>query len=240
MLGLFRTPVTAGKGRTSNSRIGHTGAIAAAAMIEGLETRTFLSVSLDGGVLTIVGTSRADLIEVQKRADKGELKVELNGRETKYSLNRVTKIVIKGEAGNDRVGYSGRDGRLDVPGSLSGGDGNDTLEGGNGADTISGGSGNDRIEGKSGNDRLSGGAGNDVIEGAGGDDVLKGGDGDDDLSGGSGNDDLLGGAGDDDLEGNSGDDDIFGAGGNDDFDDSDARREVKDRDSADNGANSNR
>jgi Ca2+-binding RTX toxin-like protein len=209
-------------------------------IVESLERRTMLSVSLDDGVLTIVGTARGDVIEVQKRADKGDLKVELNGRETEFRLSSVTKIVIKGGDGNDRIGYSGRDGRLDVPGSLSGGDGNDVIEGGNGNDTISGGNGNDRVQGKSGNDRLSGGAGNDVIEGAGGDDVLKGGDGNDDLSGGSGNDDLLGNDGDDDLEGNSGSDDIFGEAGNDDFDDSDADKEIKDRGSADKGANANR
>ena len=209
-------------------------------MVESLEGRTFLSVSLDDGVLTIVGTARGDLIEVQKRADKVELKVELNGRESEFPLNSVTKIVIRGLAGNDRIGYSGRDGRLDVPGVISGGDGNDVLEGGNGADTINGGNGNDVVEGKGGNDLLVGGAGNDVMEGHGGTDVLKGGDGNDDLSGDSGNDDLRGGAGDDDLEGNDGDDDIFGNAGNDDFDDSDDASEVKDRTSEDNGRNANR
>src|SRR5688572_3314834 len=142
---------------------------------ESLESRRLLSVTLEGGILTVVGTSRGDSIEVQKRADDDEMRVELNGRETEFPLGSVTRIVINGLAGNDRIGYSGRDGRLDQPGALSGGDGNDVIEGGNGNDTISGGAGNDRIEGKTGNDRLAGGAGNDVIEGAGGDDVLKGG-----------------------------------------------------------------
>lgn len=209
-------------------------------MVESLEGRALLSVSLDEGVLTIIGTVRRDFIEVQKRADKGELKVELNARETEYPLNSVTRIVIRGLGGNDVIGYSGRDGRLDVPGSISGGDGNDVIEGGNGDDTIAGDAGNDVIEGKSGNDSLLGGDGDDRIEGHGGQDVLRGGDGNDDLSGGRGDDDLFGGAGDDDLEGNDGLDDIFGEGGNDDFDESDALTELKDRRKADNGRNTNR
>ena len=208
-------------------------------MMENLEMRRFLSVSLDDGVLRIVGTSGGDNIEVQKRADDNELRVELNRDETEYPLVSVNRIVIRGLAGNDRIEYSWRDGRLDVPGNLGGGDGNDFIEGGNGNDTISGGRGNDRIQGRSGNDSLSGGGGNDIIEGAGGDDVLRGGDGDDNLSGGRGNDDLFGNGGADDLEGNAGTDDIFGNSGNDDFDDSDSRSELKDRNSGDNGANSN-
>src|SRR5687768_3610076 len=134
------------------------------ATIETLETRALLSVSLNDGVLTIVGTSGGDNIEVQKRADDNELRVELNGSETEYALGSVNRVVIRGLAGSDRIEYSGRDGRLDIPGSISGGDGNDVLEGGNGADTIAGGGGNDRIQGKGGNDRLNGGAGNDVVE----------------------------------------------------------------------------
>jgi hypothetical protein len=63
---------------------------AAPAMIETLEGRTLLSsVSLTSGVLTITGNSTADRIEVQKRADKGRLKVEVNGGEREFYIGSV-------------------------------------------------------------------------------------------------------------------------------------------------------
>ena len=53
-------------------------------VVESLENRALLaSVGLNTatGVLTITGNSTADRIEVQRRADKGQLKVEVNGSE---------------------------------------------------------------------------------------------------------------------------------------------------------------
>ena len=207
--------------------------------VENLESRQLLSATLSGGVLTVTGTSGADVIEVQSRSERNQLKLELNGRETRYALSAVKKIIINGGAGNDWIEYSGREGGLKIPGSLSGGDGNDTLQGGRANDVISGGNGNDRIEGKNGNDDLSGGAGDDYIQGGNGNDVIKGEAGNDDLSGGRGNDNISGGDGMDDIQGNVGNDVIFGNGGNDDFDNSDLFNEVKDRSAADKGANKN-
>jgi Ca2+-binding RTX toxin-like protein len=207
--------------------------------VEGLESRTLLSATLSDGVLTVTGTAGADRIEVQNRSDKGQIKLELNGRETKYAFSSVTKIVIDGLAGNDVISYSGRDGGLNVPGVLNGGDGDDSIEGGLGNDTITGGNGNDRLQGKNGNDRISGGAGNDWIEGGNGNDTLNGDSGNDDIWGNAGNDRLNGGSGDDDLSGGSGTDVIFGNSGNDDFDNSDPLSEIKDKSSSDNGPNKN-
>src|SRR3954470_3979171 len=114
--------------------------------IEPLEGRALLSSAvLSNGVLTITGNSTADRIEVQKRADKGQLQVELNGSERRYSLTSVKKIVINSLGGNDWVEFSGRDGGLKIASSINGGDGNDTLQGGLANDTINGGNGNDRI-----------------------------------------------------------------------------------------------
>jgi Ca2+-binding RTX toxin-like protein len=177
--------------------------------MEDLEGRRLLSVSLSGGVLTVTGTAGADRIELQKRADDGELRVDDNGRETDFALSGVTKIVVLGGGGNDWIEYSGRDGGLAVPGSLDGGKGHDTIQGGLGNDTIIGGPGNDRMQGKAGNDHISGGNGTDYLEGAAGNDVLKGDAGNDALYGNNGNDTLHGGAGVDVLRGGGGTNSLF-------------------------------
>src|SRR3954454_23876385 len=145
-------------------------------VVESLENRALLaSVGLNTstGVLTITGNSTADRIEVQRRADKGQLKVESNGSEKSFSYSAVKKIVINANGGNDWVEFSSRDGGINIPSSINGGDG-DTLQGGLNKDTILGGNGNDRIQGKAGNDSLSGGAGNDFVEGGDGNDIIKG------------------------------------------------------------------
>jgi Ca2+-binding RTX toxin-like protein len=206
-------------------------------MIEPLEGRALLSaVTLSNGVLTVTGNATADRIEVQRRADKGQLKIEINGAEKKFTYSSVKKIVINSLGGNDFVDVSGRDGGVAIPMSVNGGDGNDTLHGGNGNDTINGGNGNDRIEARGGNDVVFGGAGNDWIQGGDGRDNIKGDSGADHLFGEAGDDSLLGGDGDDDLNGGSGHDDVRGNGGNDDFS-VDGSGEVHDRGGADDGLN---
>jgi Ca2+-binding RTX toxin-like protein len=210
-------------------------------LMESLEGRALLaSVGLNTttGVLTITGNSTADRIEVQRRADKGQLKVEVNGSEKTFKYSAVKKIVINASGGNDFVESSGRDGGVTIPMSINGGDGNDTLQGGLNKDTILGGSGNDRIQGKSGNDSLLGGSGNDFIEGGDGNDIIKGEAGNDDLYGSNGNDRVEGGDGEDDIFGNAGDDSVFGGGGNDDFF-GDNRGEQKDRGGLDDPPNHN-
>jgi Ca2+-binding RTX toxin-like protein len=199
------------------------------------------SVSLSSGVLTVIGGSGADHIEFQKRADKGQLKLEMNGSERSFSLSSVSKIVVWAKEGNDVVGYSGRDGGLSIRAYVDGGVGNDTIQTGAGNDTIFGGSGADFIQGKGGNDSISGGAGNDRIEGGDGRDTIRGDDGNDDLFGNAGDDSILGGNGADDLAGGTGHDSISGNSGNDDFIDTvnDSASDIRDRTSDDNGANSN-
>jgi Ca2+-binding RTX toxin-like protein len=188
-------------------------------MFETLENRRLLAATLSGGVLTVTGTEGNDIIEVQKRSESGQLKLELNGTETRYALSDVQKIVIDGLGGDDFIEYSGRRGGLNIPGVINGGAGNDTLQGGPANDTIDGGDGNDRIEGKGGNDVLSGGNGDDFIQGGAGDDSVNGGNGDDDVLGGKGHDRCKGGR------------------GNDDFDPLDDRRERRDQNRSDRGRN---
>ena len=211
-------------------------------MIEKLESRQlFASIGFNAttGVITITGNQTADRIEVQKRADEGRFRAEVNGMERKFNLSQVKRVVINALGGNDWVEWSGRDGGLATPGLVNGGDGNDTLQGGLGNDSISGGNGNDRIQGKTGNDALAGNAGNDYVEGGDGNDTVKGDSGNDDLQGNAGRDRLEGGDGQDDLSGGSSIDTIYGGLHNDDFNNSDALSEIKDRNGADNGNNIN-
>ena len=197
-------------------------------MFEALENRRFLAVDLVNGVLTVTGTEAADRIEVQARPEDSEVKLEINGDETRYAMSSVTKVVIDGLGGDDFIEFSGRRGGLNVPSLINGGAGNDFLQGGPNSDTINGGDGNDRIEGKNGNDVLSGGNGNDFIQAGRGDDNVSGDAGDDRLFGHIGDDSVNGGVGDDDVLGGSGRDRCKGGRGNDDFDPLDKRNERRD------------
>src|SRR4051794_20265423 len=152
-------------------------------LFESLESRRLLSVSLSSGVLTLTGTSGNDVIELQKRADKGHVKVELNGSERRFALSGVSKIVVNGLGGSDFIEFSGRDGGLSIRSLINAGGGNDTVEAGNGNDTILGGAGRDTLEGHGGNDSISGGDFRDLLEGGSGNDTLRGDAGDDRLFG---------------------------------------------------------
>jgi Ca2+-binding RTX toxin-like protein len=93
---------------------------------------------------TIVGTSRADVLEGTRRRD---IISGLGGRDT-----------IKGLGGNDVIcGFNGAD-------TIIGGSGADLLSGDAGNDSVSGGAGDfDNLWGFSGNDALNGGGGFDWV-----------------------------------------------------------------------------
>src|SRR5215208_3085063 len=203
---------------------------------ESLEARLLLSVFVTNHVLHVEGTSGDDRI-VFRRHDSEHLKVEVNGRVQQFEKSAVKRIDISAGAGNDYVLVSrnnvfetrtGPDPNcedncpriaksisiVNVPGSISGGAGDDTIFGGSGDWTLRGGDGADQIEGGDqfctcminmkraifggrgddtliggmSGDRIAGGEGDDVLIGGGGDDLLKGGDGFDTLKGGGGND----------------------------------------------------
>jgi len=77
--------------------------------VESLESRQLLSGTavLDHGILTITGTSGNDEIYVIRRADTGQLSVNINMKMQDFAKADVQKIEIDAGAGDDYVGVGG-------------------------------------------------------------------------------------------------------------------------------------
>jgi Ca2+-binding RTX toxin-like protein len=149
-------------------------------------TGPVVTATLSGGTLTVTGTSTIDTISFGL-SSKG-LNVVGNGKTVAGSrFNGVTRIVVNGNDGADRIDATG----LSIPLTLNGGNGNDTLIGGNSNDLLNGGAGNDNLNGGNGNDTLLGGANDDLLTGGPGLDSMKGEDGNDTLNAADGLADLL-------------------------------------------------
>ena len=166
--------------------------------IEALESRSLLACVLGAGAtlaldgtLTVEGTVASDTISagvqitdpdgVPASGDEvSNLVVVRNGAEVANCLvTDVTKLVINGGNGNDRISIADE---VLVPVWADGGNGKDSLDGGGGNDTLLGGNGVDSLDGSAGDDLLQGGNGADVLEGGLGNDTLQGGNGPDTLS----------------------------------------------------------
>jgi hypothetical protein len=170
--------------------------------LEVLEQRDVPTITLSGGILTILGTSAADVATVQinsnntltpyddsvvaTRTSGGQTETQsfalwhtflgLNGQPPIH-VQQVKGIVFHGGAGNDVFwNHTG------IPATAFGDDGNDSLHAGSGGDTLYGGTGDDNLFGGAGKDVLDGGAGNDVLVSIGG--------GVDQLYGGTGTDNF--------------------------------------------------
>lgn len=181
-----------------------------------------LATMLPGGVLQLnVGPNAAarqfgdlsdgdDTVTVTPGSSAGTITVEAFGFSQDFT--GVSKIVADGGAGNDTITIKSG---INIPASLSGGDGNDSLFGGDGGATLNGGAGDDQLSGGNGADSIVGGDGNDLMLGNGGSDSINGGVGDDTAEGGDGNDVIIGDVGNDVLSGGQGDDNIDGGDGND-------------------------
>jgi len=177
--------------------------IPASQSIEVLEERRLLSAKLDDGVLKVNGTDAADVITV--RQEETRFVVTQKGAQTKkFALDRVKKVVVNGNDGDDKLTLDG----VRVKASVDGQDDDDT---------VLGSSGNDNLQGGSGDDVLKGGKGNDTLHGDDGEDTLRGGKGNDVVIGDEDEDTLYGDAGNDFLDANDDawEDDLFGGGGND-------------------------
>ena len=168
-------------------------------------------VTVEDGVLTIIGTENDDSILVKKFFGRYFVFTNIEGsRFTSIRASQVDSIRVEGRGGDDAIvmGWF-----VTAPTELLGGAGDDYIHGGRGRDRIDGGDGDDCLHGSRGNDVIIGGAGNDWIEGGSGHDIVYGGAGRDRIYGGSGNDILLGGAGNDRIFGGRGRDIIIGGEG---------------------------
>ena len=136
-----------------------------AQQLEHLESRTLLTVTLSGGVLTITGGAGNDVLAMSQV--KSTVFVSSNGHKAQtFDATQITKISINMGSGNDRVGLEKLDGAdpVLIKAVISGSKGDDTLRGGNGNDTFSGGSGDDLLDGGLGADVLSGDTGIDTTD----------------------------------------------------------------------------
>lgn len=171
-----------------------------------LEPRKMLaSVWQTGSVLNVSGEDIPEVLSVRRDGNSGPFKIymrdQTTGRSstrTFFTNRRVTKIVMKGNGGNDQL-VNRTNLRSDI-------------YGGNGDDVVIGGTNNDRLFGQNGNDRMFGDFADTytVNDGDGGDDFINGGNGDDFVDGKGGADTILGGGGLNNLRGGAGDDTITG------------------------------
>jgi len=215
------------------------------AVVDALEQRRMLSVTLSNGVLTLTGTGGNDVATFAPSGSN--LLVSDNGTNYSYALTSVNQIVVNLNHGNDSVTMSAG---LSIPASLVGGNGDDTLVGSDGDDTLLGGAGLDSLSGAGGNDVLNGGTGADAMFGGSGVDRVDyfartanlvitlngiandgeagendnihtdvehviGGSGNDDITGSASNNSLVGNDGNDTLRGLTGDDTLQGNAGED-------------------------
>ena len=143
-------------------------------MLESLESRRLLSVTLDQGVLTVTGIDGADQLAVGRNPTTNMIVVNDNGTPSSFDPADVQRVVINGLDGNDRIGVGPGVMR---PIAIDAGAGDDSVNGGSGPEHIMGGPGNDRIAGGGGGDVLAGGDDDDAIVGGAGSDTMLGGDG---------------------------------------------------------------
>src|SRR6266568_3307186 len=182
---------------------------AAGPIVETLEQRRLLSVSLHGGMLAIKGTKRADDIQIE--VAHSSVMVTMNGSSKSFNLSDIRKIRALGGKGNDNIHFNSAGGTLSVPMTLMGGVGNDTLVGGSGDDVLKGGAGDDSIQGNAGDDSCEGGAGNDDCDGGQGHDSINGGKGSDHFHSDDAENEIEDKQGNDDDQH---DDDVTGGGDN--------------------------
>lgn len=124
-------------------------AAAAGCVIEALEARRCLSVTLENGLLIYEGTAANDYLVITPNAyDATMLMVMDNGTDLTFKRADVTGAVLRGGDGHDWMGAQfGR--KIDFPMTILGGAGDDTILGGSAADSLVGGEGEDFVDGRS-------------------------------------------------------------------------------------------
>ncbi len=188
------------------------------AILETLESRQMMSgtplgsVTIDKGVVTITGDAQTPTNMTVSYADDGNLLAHAGRTFKEYSFSQVKQLVINGGAGSD---YIYVDPNIDIPASISSGQGNDTIRTGGGNDTITAGNGDVLVYGKGGNNTITVGDGNDTLLGGGNNDVIHAGNGNDWIVGGGGSNFIVAGNGDDTIIGGGGNDSMTVGNGND-------------------------
>src|SRR6266568_5269215 len=133
--------------------------------IDALESRFLLSASLTSGTLRVSGTSGSDTISVSLH--NHAYNVNFNGVKSTFVASSVRSLVVRGNAGNDKITLSGP---LKANTTIRGDDGDDTIQGSAGSEQILGGNGADSIRGGAGDDTIRGDDGDDSLFGESGDD----------------------------------------------------------------------
>jgi Ca2+-binding RTX toxin-like protein len=119
------------------------GAIAMTCDFQSLEARQMMSAAIKNTILTINGTELNDTITIDHVGNS--IKVIDNGVNRSFDASKVSRLIVRGNAGNDKITASAT---FDKPMIMFGGAGNDTLTGG---------AKDDRISGELGDDTLNGG-----------------------------------------------------------------------------------
>jgi Ca2+-binding RTX toxin-like protein len=141
--------------------------------VELLESRRLLSTSLGSdGLLTIMGTTDADVISVNMSTSGSDVVINDNGFTKSYAASSVTSMNISLGLDNDVCSV---DSSVSIPATITGGSGNDVITGGSGNDTIYGGHPTIVYANGDGDDTINAGGGDDTIIGGSGADVMNGG-----------------------------------------------------------------
>lgn len=125
------------------------------------------TVTLAGGVLSVVGTEAADRITLNFNTPRGARGGVLNvmgvGR---YPLHRVAAVHVDGRGGDDMIVINtiGR-GFMPIPIVVDGGEGNDVIIGGRARQILRGGTGDDIILSRGGIDQIDPGPGHNWVNG---------------------------------------------------------------------------
>jgi Ca2+-binding RTX toxin-like protein len=187
------------------------------ARCEPLESRQLLSVVLNGlGTLKVVGTPKADVIDVTVNADES-VEVDLNGVMS-GPFSNVKRIHVFGRAGADQITVDESAATKLISDAIFGGAGNDTITAGDEDSYISGGAGKDVVTAGNGNNVVQGGAEADNITVGNGSDIVLARGAHNTVIAGTGNDTIVvgnhssvtGGGGDDLIWGLEGHDTLVG------------------------------
>src|SRR2546430_9121080 len=124
------------------------------------EPRRLLSASLTSGTLRALGSSGSDIITISLH--NHAYNVNINGAVSSFPASSVRSLVVRGNAGNDKITLSGK---IKANTTIRGDDGDDTIQGSNASEQIIGGAGADSLRGGAGDDTIPGRDGADTLFG---------------------------------------------------------------------------